>query len=458
MKRLKKVISLLLSVSLAAFVLTGAGAQSFPLESLVTGEDDSPVRVRLYAPAYAVLSQFDEQRLDQFNRLLKHFSLDVALDGETSAVSVSVDDEQAVSLLRKEETDLARMICSAAPSVEYVFDAHEAEEEETSFLSVLQSEVLDVNALLDAFHPLFAAFPERFADYAKQAGTDLRLKGYGKASKRINFTFPADYAESDLPAALASLAGSGTAKSHLSGLVFSGKQKVSLLLDQQGNLLRVTYDGKAGYSPELLYTVSINWKCLRTDTQLKDSLTMSRKPVSGKAYVNVQYDRSSGLEEEDSKNTVHCELSRDSRNDEGNKQHIGFQADLESVSGGIAGTVKYVNKDSEHDTSLVILPHLKKADNPGEFGGTLEIAEYSGKIVTSSLSLSLLVQRGEDLAWPSGGVSETRHPATEEEDAALDELRNLVVRGVLPRMMTLPEEDLLLISDGIAPEDWANLF
>ena len=451
----KAILRRILPVFLACFFLIPVpshGEVADPL-AFLTNQAEPSVTMTVFSPEILSLAWFDEKRTEQANRLLKHLSLKISLDGDLSSAAFYVDGTELFSILTEEDGKQQGSIYSFSPGFLYIRDSVPAETSD-GFAGFLQDTFFPVNHLADSFYPFFEKMPETYAEYGREEKTDLNISGFGRASRRVTFSFPADFLQDHIPAVADSLFSTDPERQFLRRLVFSGILKVLLLYDHDGHLIRVTVNGKTGLSADSIRNVSLTWKCLRTDEQTRDQLSLKTPAVSGYDKYNMTYSRNLNLADSPFRKTE-WDFQIDRRTGKERKL-IRFSAGLESVEGHTAGSIDYSEKQNSETRGVRVTPVLEK-EITGEYKGTLEITDYSGKIIKKSIRVGILYQPGESIIVPEKDSLTVVHPDSAEGKAAGEELSNRMYQMMIHGLMSIPEADLVFISDGLPDEIWKDL-
>lgn len=448
----RKFFSLLLALLL--FLPVSFSAAEIPLPvTLLTDPDSRPMVFLFSEPKILKLSQFDENRTEQLNKLIGHLSMEVRIDGDLSRTGIMIDQNEAFSYLQKEMENGAEIIYSFAPSAVSDRPSNPDETDPDAFSVFLENYLIDTNRTLDELYSLFSAVPGAFEDKARKEGTELRFSGFGKAVQRVTVSFPAAFVKESFPAALSGLSGDHRTKDWIDSLTFDGNQKIGLLYDAEGRIVRITYDGKVGKTPDSMRKVALVWKVLREETHIKDSVSLKTPAVAGADKDNMALERDLDFGSPDGVFAWNIQL--DHRAGKEDRKLTAFTADLKSDASVISGTMEYSYKRDGNNPRIKVLPEFKR-ENGGEYSGTLEIAEYSGKIEKNHFQVHIKLQEGEAIKWPEGEkktasapeeAGETADPPPEETAAAI----------LIQRLFELPEEDLLYFSSDIPASMWREL-
>ena len=451
-------------ISVFLFVLALIPSLSFaagiPLPvSLLTDEVAGPIRIMVYDPEVKMLSQFDDSRTEQLNRLIRHLSIDISVDQNLSRTKILTDQNEVLSFLQKQENNVIQRIFSFEPAVIYT-DKNETEENGGDGLAdFLEEKLVIMNQNLEHFYSLFAAAPEAFSDRIRTEKTDLRFTGFGRAVKRVTITFPADYVNESFPDALTSITQSSSCKEFVSGLIFSGSQKIGILYDENEKIVRITYDGQTGKTPDALRKVSLVWKCLREDNHVKDSVSFKSPAVTGSDKDNIAMERDLDLTDNSPVNYL-WDVTIDHRAGKDDRKQTHFIGKLTNNESLIVGDIEYTVKRDGESSKVRITPEIME-ESTGEYKGTLEFTDYSGKIVKNKVLVHLLLQKDDHLIWPGAGLTEAESgiPLTVEnaENKGEFSLEETIAGIIVRKLLSLPEEDLEYFSNEIPESMWTEL-
>lgn len=434
--------TILLLVS-AALLFTASGTAE-GLDILLTGNASGPFTVTFSSPSYKQLAQFGKERLKSLNRVLKHLSVDISVHGDESETAVSVDSDRVFAIRETKDGGELKRTCLLYPR--RIYQAGKAPDgPEEDLISFLDGSFFNVNRLLDSLYPAFGKAAKEFRDLAKTSEANLNFSAYGKGVKRVTILFPADYVRKNFPKVLLKLTEDRECQSFLKNLTFEGTQKIVLLYDEKGNVIRINYDGSLGHSAASLRKVSAVWKCLRDKKHKKDSLTLKTPAVKGYDRDNIIYERDLN-QASSKKQTLAWDLQIDRRS--GNdRETVKFTGDLKLADGMITGKAELTEKQKSVQTTTVIVPELKK-ENGSVYTGTLEITGKTGKITVSGIKTDLSIHPGTD-SWKDAAQSGALLPA----DMLKEDLNAVLIR----KLLSLPKDDLLFFSQDISSDVWKSL-
>lgn len=444
----KRIPAFLLCFSLI-LCIASASAASVAFPDLLSASSEEPVLVTVSEPELKACSGLDRDRLSLLNRLLRHLSMEMTLQGRISETSIKTDGQDSVSFIRQNIDQQVREIWSSVPESVLLFpDAFESAKrpETVSFITGIFT---PCQFLLNGLYNSFAALPEHFPELVKTNEMQLNLSGYGRAVRRVNMNFPAESAAEDLQSFLAKTCEEENVKEILGGCIFTGAQKISLLYDQEDRLIRISYDGIAGFSEEDLRNISVTWKCLRNGSHQKDSLVFKSPSVNGTERYNIILDRE--IDPDNEKDPVWTwSFQIDAKK---GKTRIPAAFTMSWVRNGdqYVGTMNHtVNQGAERKT--VLLDALLTVKEDHSVSGGVEITVKKGKIETDRFAALLSFSRADELSWQEKPGIKTINAESSPEQA--QEVYDRVYRDMLHSLILLPDEDLMFLTSGLADEEW----
>ena len=442
----RKIHNTIIACAFLLWLIPAASMAETPLPvSLLTGEESVPVRIVLSEPEFKKVSPFDDARTEQLNRLARHFAIGAETDQDTGKTVIMIDQKEICSWLQRESGDVIQRIYSFDPS-SIITEKQESDEDpyNDSFIFFLEQYLVRAGRDTEQLYNLFAKTPQTFADKARTEKTELRFSGFGKAVQRITISFPADYVQESFPKALADAAESEEMRKAISELTFSGNQKIGLLYDEDGKIVRITYDGKAGKTPETLRKVSLVWKCLREESHRKDSITLKMPAVTGADKDNIIMETdldSTGLHS----GCYQWDIQIDHRAGKEDRKQTHFSANLSETDSTIIGKAEYSVKRDGANPKIAVIPEIRKESN-GEYNGTLEIR----------------LQECGSVKWPDTSKikadDEQNQTGPGTKDSGRDKPEDTMAGIILQKLFELlPEEDLLFFSKDIPDDMWRDL-
>ena len=379
---------------------------------------------------------YGEKRLEQLNRLLGHLSLRLEKAGEQARVELLVDGKRAVSITRK-----------AGEMEEDAWFEEETKAEPGKNRSLLWM-LEEGEAFLDQLYAMLSGLVDRFPERYREGKESLTYREYGAIVKKKTGVIPPEDAE----ALLEYLAGAGEPLASIltKTPTLSGQQRSNLFLGEEGQILRLTYDGTIGRDADSLRKVSLNWRRLRTETKELDNLTLKTPAASGGDRNNLVMERRYE-EREDGTRTLGWTLSFDDVADRvRTSTEISIQ--LENQAGRITGELVRKEKTGNQLTRWYVKPEITR-ENETDYEGRLEIVRYSGKIEMERGTVSLRLRAGEAENLQSGEAD----GESGDGKGMKEERTERMAAELLRILLSLPEEDLLFLTDGLSETDLAAI-
>jgi hypothetical protein len=404
----------------AAFLMiwtaVGAGASVLTeTEKYLTGDGESAVGI-LIEGKIIKMPQFAEERTEKLNRILQHAGIRIEISGEESRAVVTMDGEDIFSLTG---------------------DGGEGAGTEAirRYGRIWKS--------LEKWKAFFAALPEAFPETRQESKINTPYKEYGKAVKRTALTLSAEEA-----AEQAAKAGTGTGLYPEAGeMQFEGKQKIALQTGEEGQLIRINYNGKCGLSDGSIRNVSVEWKTVTEENRSKDQIQIRTPAATGGERDNLQMTREWTLGE-DGKEILTWTAETDALHNRIRTQKR-MTARTEAAEGKMTIDLAEATVESGETRRTEITGEISLEEGkPAE--GMLAIILKTGKIETEHYEVSfrtypVIPAIPGDAAETAGG-EKSESEIRREQSAAL-------VRAILK----LPEEDQAFLKDGIGEDLWKEI-
>lgn len=463
---MKRLLAGMVALVWCLALLPGAGAEAVLTPRLALWDDVPAVQMELGADV-SVHMPFDEERCGQLNALLKHLTLRLGLirmeDEEWSRAALCVDGKEAVSFAQRQQDGHTALRVSCLPGE--TFTTGQAADA-SSALGMLLGETggdmslfgLDGSeeAWMTDAYALVCSLEEPLSAWCKESAVKTSVKNMGTARIKRSYTVPKDQAE-EFASALIAACPMGKLGTLLSGLTFTGQQKLTVLLTKDGTPLRVEYTGKCGPDTKQQRQVTLTWR-MRRDQSTLDELTLKSPAVSGTDRNTLTYSRKlapkkSGGKSYDSKFTYEWVKDRQ-------KTTLSGECSLtctEKKSGStLSGSVKLKRQlpDAKSAETVKLTPDLLLTDDPAVCG-TVLAEVYSGSNIIEQAKISVEIMPGETFDWALG---ENAVSLDGMDQTSLEELRSRVVSAMgaelIPMLVLLPEEDTLYLSADLPPETW----
>ena len=200
--------------------------------------------------------------------------------------------------------------------------------------------------------------------------------------------------------------------------------------------------------------VSVVWRCKRSDAGKKDHLTLKTPSLTGYDKYNLIYERDVDACSQDF-GSIKWDFQLDFREGQ-TKKKTGFKADLTFAENMLKGAINYSEKQDGNESKMIIVPSIQK-EKPSEFFGTIEIANYSGKIVLTRTEYTVQISAGKKLTLPEittipENGSSVKGVVTDDE-----QIQDLLSGALIRKLLSLPAEDLVFFNSDIPDDVWNML-
>ena len=452
MKIIRAVLQIICIFTIMFSITIPVYSEEIGYNSLLCGDFSIPLTIRFGSPEYRTLAQFGKERLESLNRLIRHFSLDISLDGHVSEMTVSVDGDPLYSVSEYVDHHMSSTVYSFDPETVY---RRSAEKEKTSsYPEFLDSHFFLINRMLDDLYPVFEKIADSFPGLTKTSSDHMNYREYGKAVRKTVITFPSDFVREQFPEVLSDFAGNEETRGFIGQFHFSGMQKIALYFNENGNILRINYDGILGMTEDSMRKISLSWRCLRSEQHKKDHLSLKSPSVKGYDKYNLTYIRDLDLTDS-GKHVLNWDFQLDLK-DGDNKKKVKYDADLSFSDDLLTGNIIFNEKQDGKEQKTILVPEIKK-ENTDEYSGTLEITCISGKITISSILSVLRISAREPINWPAPSEATATDIPSETKRHTEDELRSITEQTIIRRLLALPEEDLDFLCKDIPEDVWNSI-
>ena len=445
----KRVFLFLLSllVLIPAYI-SAAGMQDF----LDFSENGEPVAFELNAEIIKT-PQFDENRTEQLNRLLKHILFSGIAGEKESEVTVSSDNEELFSILSFEHSDKKQIVLApdhehyyypdflGNPEMDEILPGSTEEAERIERSHKMQQSLDDVSAF-------FGKLPEAFPEKVSRTKNTEKYRDYGTASYKIVLKLTDEEMNKYLQQFLSN-GRSGCFDPHMEKLIFTGRQGFTLLYTEDNSLLKVSYSGKGYWEENDIRDIRLEWKTARRDGYAMDELQLRTPDEKRTARNNLVLGFMLKTEEDGSENLTWSEET-DILENRSRKQGK-FDAALTMKENRLTGSIKRTEKEGNITASETILIDLN-TPHQNSWAGTLEIIGKKDKIEKVHIKAGLSVTAGISVPV-SSGQPEIIQVSKAESGWLTEKLYSEILR----KLMKLPAEDLTFIRDGIPDSIWNNI-
>jgi len=452
-----------LAVILCLCITTGAAAEISLVPQMAQWDASLPMEITLRADVKTHMP-FDDDRCAQLNALLKHISLRLNTSQEAGVslgrVSVRVDDQEALWLAQRQEGESTHLRLSWKPET-YIAsgDAISGLTGESVTDLSLYGLTGDEQQWLDDGAEMMKSIGDALQKYKKQSSIKTSIKNMGTARTKIVYTVPKGDAEV-FAQAVADHCPEGELRSFLTGLTYSGQQKLLLWLDADGNVLRAEYAGKCGAGEDELRNVSLVWRMKRAEDDIRDDVTLKTPAVKGSDYNNLTCARENTADEAGVV-ALHGKFSYTVRT--GNEKSTlsgevkltgSPEGDNQRLSG--SAMVKQKLPGDDYAAGTVLMPDVLIGSEGATpvVSGTVEVQELQGDQVIEDAVIHLEVSAGDDINWPAGCLVVNTSAMTPDQSAAMLEGMSA---ALIPRLVLLPAEDTLYLSADLSEDVWQGI-
>lgn len=452
MKTIRKITALMIIMLLSCMIR--AKADDYIITDLLfSGNVHTPLDIQLDSIHFSQYTPFDDVRTESFNRLIQHLSMGISADQYSSRSDFFVDQDLIFSFIQQQNEQYSLSQYSFAPDV--IIEQKIADDSDISFSSFLDKRFFVLNQLLDDLYIMFEKIPSAYPEKAKTEKVSLNYTGYGKGVKKMTFSFSAEEVKNSFPSNLMMLSESQEARDFLDSLAFDGPQKIILVFDTDDHLLRVSYDGKTGFSDNDLRKLSVVCRSVRNNYIKKDKLTVKSPSVKGYNRDNIVYERSFDATDQEHQR-LSFDYQLDNRYDK-DRNKIHFSADISLSDSVLSGNIIYDIKRPDSDNTIVLKPEFQIIKD-GECAGILEITRKTGKIVLYGLSAHVSLSAGKAVGLTNIAQSTTINSDSEAGTNAYSDLQKEMASILVRRLISLPKEDIDFLNHDIDDTEWSSLF
>lgn len=429
-------------------------------------ESVSPVRVTASAELSAWMP-FDEDTLAALNRLISHMAVQAEsmnLSGETwGKTALLLGDAEVAALISRDTDEGTLLNASFVPGQTLT-----AAGSDPTTLLLGEGAAFGVpgfngteTALVQEAKRLIGELPTLLADYRTEKTVSKKISKVGTATTQATYTIGKDDA-SKLGEALAGAAQEERVKAFLQSLTFSKKQVLTVFTDKNGEVLRFTYEGQLGVGENTQRKVTLEWNMKDDGETARDTLTLKSPAVSGSDKDSLTWTRV-------------VTATKAKRTLEASFTYTTVRSKVKTI---LEGKADLSNKFGQKDSALTGDAWIKRTDNDGDTetwlakpdltlalaedapaaNGTVQFTHKENKRTVQDAKVTLTLEAGTGFNW------ETRSAQTDLTTLSADDLTALknqaaenMASEVLKAMLTLPEDDLAFIREGLTEEAWQRI-
>ncbi len=467
----KRVLALLLAALLLPVCALSGAARDF-VGTLLDTEDPWTAEVSVQFQTYM---PYGEERLRAFNDLWKHLSLRLSKAGELSGISLLTDQAETLGAVLSRDPEAGGVQFSFAPETVYTPESLllSGEATEALPLSALPGSFADVSLSRGSWlrfpedgFALLERLPALYPEYTKETKTKTKLRDVGTSVLKAVVTLPREAVEEEgVMTRLTEACENAALKDFLSGLVFSGRQRITLYLDENRGLMKAGWSGQAGF-PEDIRKVTLEWRGLRGEERSWDELTWKLPAVSGSNQdagtltMETRWEGQAspeGAEGVAAARTEQTTLSL-SWSRTRNRQRTKLKGSLSSVWGDqavISGDMQFTGTNLDEKRSLAAELHVLE---PLRWEGTVQLRQETNGAPQTDALWQLKVQPGAELTWQQTATRlDVSAMAAEERTTLEGELQTRMAAELLRALLSLPDEDLNFVNDELDPEAWQQV-
>lgn len=465
---MRRLVCLLLCLMLCMTAATAMALPALVPQAATWNPGEKPVRVTLTA-SLAAHMPFDDVRCAQLDALIGHLSMTLvtqSLQGESrGSVAIAVDGCDTLTMVQRETAADTQLQFSFLPDATYAVPIGSgsatglllgAEDAAASLYGLNGTETI----WLEHAYAMLTGARDALSDVAREADIRTSISGMGTARLKVTCTVPKDDAPR-MKDALLSACPEGPLHGLVSGMTFSGTQKLFFWLDAEGNILRIEFAGNVGPDAESLRKVSLVWRMKRTDTVRKDDLVLKTPSVKGNSRNNVVYKAETTVSE-DAQVTASSEWKYEVVQS-GRKSVLTGETDLisrqQDGATALSGSVTLSRKLPEDDNAVAwtFTPELLLDEDGGVpvVKGSLRVQQTMGKGTLEDITIGIDAGPGEDVPWELRPDAVTVQGA---DDAALSAHRQRIEvamsTALIRPLVLLPAEDTLFLSADLPEDVW----
>ena len=425
--------------------------------------DGEPIRA-LISVQLDELAPNGELRMEQLNALLSHLSLELVAyrsrDLTSGSTRVLVDGEEIIGWDQAENETGSGVILTALPDQTFTSRTGNAVElllgdgPEMAIGSIDEAAL----SLPEELYALLQQLPEALPEYHAEKKVQSAVPKMGTAVHKDTVTVPADQAE-EFGTALKKVCTSGRLGAIIAPLVFSGKQSVMTLQNENGDIIKATYSGRCGTDEEHLRSVTMTWLLRREEENTLDKFTLKAPAVKGTDRDSVTFERTAAVK----KGELVCEaeVKHEAVLDK-KKTTTRMSVNLKPVDGkSLTGTVtlKLTPPGDDAETvTLTVKPDLQADQDTDAVTGTAVFEYKQAKRVLAAGNAKLTLS-------PAGSIpSVPMETGTDLSTLSAAELGQwqqkaaaAATTALIRRLVLLPDEDTAWLSADLDPAVWKRI-
>ena len=436
-----------LLIALALLPIAAFAGTIDNLITLLTSPAEYAVRMDMTAEVVR-LPELGETRTEWLNRLLSHITFRLRTGGNLQEVLIAIDENPAIGFISRTDGNGTALIFTFDSETAYMMpDGTEMSDmvsgTETDFSRL--DYYSEAAVLLNGFYRFFEGIPALFPEACSLSKVNNKYKPYGTAVKKWSVTLDEDVLQSEKMMAYLDGEGMEDVKEYLSHVVLSGRQRLTLLMDENDHLMKVNYTAKAGLSPDDIRNVNLDWRCFRREEGYRDVLVLTT-PGSGKRD-NVSITQEMIIDEEGNENYTGS-FETDQVADRIRTRTVltyKLNASGNTVSGEITEK-KYTAGKTETTT---VTAHIQE-NSQDEYSGSLEIICNLDKIEKEHFRIQLTAGKSDPPQWKDV-------PVRQMTESGQKTIAEKAAQALLNALIHVSEEDLQYILADLPAGWWAGM-
>ena len=464
---LKKLLSVLLCLGMLAPLSARGEVELIPqLTQWRLEESQAPIRATVSAELSAWLP-FDETTLAALNLLLSHVSFQVETlhmaQEDWSRSAVLLDGVDTAVLTQRQANGVKKLNASFVPDATLT-----AVSQDPIALLLGESSALNLGgftgteeAMVQEAKRLMDDLPVLLVSWMEEKSVTKKIDKMGTATYMRTYEIPEEEAQ-QLGTLLADAAQESRVQAFLSSLTFTEDQEITVYEDENGQVLKFSYEGRCGADAESQRKVTLTWSMKDDGQEARDTLSLKSPAVSGSDRDTLTWER---VAEVDEGNRVLSESFRYETVRNKEKTILEGEAELENafdIASSLLTGKAWVEQTLPDETlhTWVLEPEMTFAlgnMNP-EASGKVLVTYKEDKRITQEATVFINLAYGDGFNWELRETETNLELLGEEGLTALQtQSAERLASDVLKGLLSLPQEDLLFISEGLTPEAWQRI-
>ncbi len=460
---MKKWIAVLSMLCCMVFLMPLAKADFAPLYEAYMAQIDEGAGISLtMTPTLKAFLPFLADRIEPMNRILKKTAIQLYLDdkqtdfalmiGEKTIAALSLTDNgKEMALAGDALGDTVLVGSNGKNPLAVLFGM-----EEYDALGQAMLNEKDAFELASSLRRAAAALARPETE-GKKAKETKNFKDIGKATQKVVYTLPLDEANQLQMAAMSDVAAPFLYE-WVQGLVLTGENaKMSLYKDKQDQDIAQIWTFNALLSGSER-KCTLTWAYVETDSDRKDSIQFLHTDLSGKDKKTVTANIETSITDNENRLSIQMEnaFTQDKE-----KAQTGYQVELTCATRDnterLYGTITYTEILGEDTDSFQLNPDIVTIayDSEMALSGKLGAAVLHNGTTIFDGDVAFELKPGEPLHIQKGTARVDM--ATADLSALQKAVNQRVVKNTVISVLSLPNQDLTLLTQLITEEDLTQI-